>query len=418
MLRSTVRISFFTLCFVATLLCYSYTLYGQVVIDTKELSADIVRVLSKDLFDLNSVPFMQPMVEMFNATSNAGFYGAAVIPTSDTFYVRIGLRGTVGLVRDDQRTFKPNIPVGPTENMVAGKLAVLIANRMKAIFKQGIEEDSIQVPPESATILGNMPADFFFNNGYLLREIKNDTVYKQAIALGLDSSLIEQVITGLPSALALPSGADISTIFAVVPQIEIGALYGTELILRYIPPIKLDTNVGRFTFFGVGAHHNLSQYFTDKFDLAFLFAWQSTSLENNVGVTNAKLEVDASTFNTTIHGSKQFGKLALYAGVGLESTQIDMVYRYTLPRQLQAEIGLITPIDLNNDGTITNDEFVPDPENGFPGDTKPQTSTVKLSDTGINFTLGTDYQLGPVHLFADFKLGKFNVASAGLSVGF
>ena len=31
-------------------------------------------------------------------------------------------------------------------------------------------------------------------------------------------------------------------IMAAVPQVEVGALYGTELLLRYIPPIRLDAS--------------------------------------------------------------------------------------------------------------------------------------------------------------------------------
>ena len=415
-LRLLFRIRFLIPFSVALLLLTRITVYAQASVDTRELSADIVRVLSKDLFDINSIPFMQPMVETFNATSNAGFYSAASIPTTDTFYLRIGLRGTFGIVRDDQKTFTPNIPTRPTENKVASQLALLIANRVKEIFKRGVEEDSIQVPTQSATILGDVSANFLLNNNYLLREIRKDSVYTQAIALGLDSTLIDDIIIGLPGALTLPSGADLSTIIAVVPQIEVGALYGTELVLRYIPPIKLDTNVGRFTFWGAGLRHSLSQYFSSTFDLALFLAWQNTSLENSVGVTNAQLEVNASTFNGAIQASKQLGTFFLYSGIGLENTRIDMTYRYTLPRQLQAQLELITPIDLNSDGIITDDEFVPDPENGFPGDTKPQTSTLDISDTSINFTIGIDFKAGPFHLLADIKLGTFNVFSSGISV--
>lgn len=394
------------------------SLQAQFTIDSKELSADIVRVLSKDLFDLNSVPFMQPMVETFNATANAGLYRSSRIPTGDTLYIRLGFRGMAGFVRNDQRTFQPNIPTESTENEVVSGLAVLIADRIKTIFRKGVEEDSISVPAESATILGNMASEFVLNNGYILRELKSDPAYKQAVALGLDSTLLDEVILGLPAALDLPQGADISTILAVVPQLEIGSLFGTELLLRYVPPIKLDSNVGRFTFWGVGIRHNISQYFTEEVDLALLVAYQGTNLENTVGVTGARLDADAASYNATISGSRQIGSFIGYTGIGIERTDIDVVYRFTLPRQLQAQLGLITPNDLDQNGVIDDDEFVPDPENGFPGDTKPQTSTVSLSDTRVNLTVGGEYRLGPVSLFADVKIGGFTVLSAGVAAHF
>ncbi|MGE3800948.1 MAG: DUF6588 family protein [Candidatus Kapaibacterium sp.] len=392
---------------------FSPQLYAQ--LDTRLISADIVRVLSKDLFDLNSTAFMQPMVETFNATANAGFYHMAFVPSRDTLYIRFGLRGMFGFVRDDQLTYRPAIPTEPTENEVANVLSIGIANKIKTIFKRGIEADSIQIPSESATILGFLAAEFNLNREYLRRELRNDPDVQAAM---LDSNLIDQILDGLPAALALPTGADISTIAAIVPQVEVGSLFGTELLLRYVPPVKLDTNVGTFTFWGVGLKHNLSHYVTSQFDLSFQLVYQQTSLKNSVGVTAAELEAEGETFNVNVHASKRLGKLTLYSGLGLERSNIVATYLYTLPRQLQAQLGLITPIDLNNDGRIDDDEFVPDPENGFPGDTKPQQSRVESSASNLQWTIGADYQVGPVQLFADFKVGSFNIFSGGLLVGF
>lgn len=93
---------------------------------SNELSADTVRVLSKDLFDINSIPYLQPMVEAFNATSNAGFYQTAHVSAQDTLYVRIGLRGMSGFVREDQRLYQPGIPTGETENSVASPLRSIL----------------------------------------------------------------------------------------------------------------------------------------------------------------------------------------------------------------------------------------------------------------------------------------------------
>ena len=387
-------------------------------ISSNELSADIVRVLSRDLFDINSIPYLQPMVEAFNATSNAGFYHTAHVPAQDTFYVRVGVRGMSGFVRDDQRLYSPGIPTGETDNDVASPLAILVANRVKAIFRKGVEEDSIQVPPEAATVLGSLQANFDLNGDYLLREIRKDPVYRQAVLLGLDTAVIDEVILQLPGALALPPGADIDRIMAAVPQIEIGALYGTELLLRYIPPVRFDTTVGTFTFWGLGLKHSVSQYLPESvpLQLAVQFVYQQTSLSNRVGVTAAELEADAVIMNGNVHASYGLDRFTLYGGLALESTAIDARYTYTLPRQVQAHLGLIAPIDLDGDGTITDDEFVPDPENGFPGDTKPQTSHISLDALSAKGTLGAAARIGPVTLALDYGIGSLNVLSIGLMV--
>lgn len=392
------------------------TVQAQLAVDSRALSADIVRIISKDLFDMNSLPFTQPMVETFNAASNAGMYGTAPVPAADTFYIRVGIAAMAGLVSESRRSYQPGIPTEPTENEVADAFALLIANKIKEIFKRGVEEDSIRIPGRSGTILGNRAAEFHLNNDYLRREIRKDTLYRQAILLGLDSTIIDDALAGLPAVLSLPAGADISAILALVPQVEIGALYGTELLLRFIPPITLDTNIGRFSFFGAGLRHNVSRYLTRQVDLTLLVGFQHMSLTNNVGVTNARLEANGSTFSSAIRAGKRFGPLSLYGGAGLQLSEIAITYRYTLPRQIQAQLQLITPIDLNGDGRIEDDEYVPDPENGFPGDTKPQTSRIRITDAAATLTFGAVCALGPVNIFADFNLGSFSILSGGITV--
>lgn len=379
------------------------------------LSADIVRVLSKDLFDINSVSYLQPMVEAFNATSNAGFYCSAYVPSEDTLYVRAGLRGMVGFVREDQRTYRPGIPTEATENRVADPLAVLIANRIKTIFRKGVEEDSIVVPPKAATLLGLLDASFDLNGDYLLREIRNDSIYRQAVALGLDSSAIDDVIRQLPGALVLPPGADIAAVMAAVSQIEVGAFFGTELLIRYIPPVRFDTTVGNFTFWGIGLKHSISQYLPGHIplELAAQFVYQETSLRNTVGVTAAELEADAVIMNANFHASYALDLFTFYGGLAVESTGIEATYTYTLPRQLQAQLGLITPIDLNGDGRITDDEYVADPGNGFPGDTKPQVSYITIDALSGKLTVGAAATLGPITVNADYGIGSMNVLSLG-----
>ena len=398
----------------AILLAYATDIAAQT--DTRELSADIVRVLSKDLFDQNSIPFLQPMVEAFNATTNAGFAGRVKIPAEATLYVRVGLRGMAGLARDDQRTYAPSLPTAETTNDVASPIALIIASRVKEIFRRGLAEDSIQVPSSAATVLGFSETDFDLNGGYLLREVRKDPVYQQLVGLGLDSSVIDDIILQLPGALTLPTGADISTLFAVVPQIEVGALYGTELLVRYIPPITIDTNVGRFTFVGLGLRHSISQYLPPDIpiDLAASLTWQTTSLSNVVGVTGSQLAADATIISGGLLGSYDIDNISLYSSLTLESTEIEATYRYTLPRQLQAQLGLITPIDLNGDGRIEDDEFVPDPENGFPGDTKPQQSVVDLQTLTAKGTIGMSVEIGPVGLSLDYGLGSLDAFSIGL----
>lgn len=379
-------------------------------------TVELVRLLSKDFFDLNSIPYLEPMVTAVNATSNARFFHSAYIPSNDTLYFRFGVHAMVGFVRDDQKLYTPHIPT-ERSNASGDILLDAVYNEIKTIFKRGIETGNI-IPPETApTILGYGKNTFVIPVTYLRDEVKKNPLFQQ-----LDTAtqrVIDDALVQLPGALDLPPGGNMNTIMAAIPQLEIGSLYGTELLIRYIPPIELDTNIGDFSFWGIGLKHSLSQYWQDPWlDVAAQIVYQGTNLKNVVGATNAELTSKATFWNGNINASKRFGKFTAFTGLAVENVDIAAEYVYTLPRQLQATLHLITWKDLNGDGQSTDDEFVPDPANGFPGDTKPQKSTVKINDTNVKWTLGGAVQFGPVSVFVDYSVSKFNIFSGGVDVQF
>ena len=53
---------------------FSVSAYGQDRIEINESSVELARVLGKDIFELNGVPFSQPIVTATNATANSGFF--------------------------------------------------------------------------------------------------------------------------------------------------------------------------------------------------------------------------------------------------------------------------------------------------------------------------------------------------------
>lgn len=379
-------------------------------------TVELVRLLSKDLFELNSIPFLEPMVTAVNATSNARFYHTAYVPSKDTLYFRIGVHGMMGFVNDNQKTFAPRIPTdstAPTGTTDGGLAAIY--QRIKAILKRGVETGNITPPAASPTILGNGKETLPLPVNYLREEIKNDPLY-----LILDSTArvtLDNALAGLPPSLDLPPGSNINTIVAAIPQVEIGALYGTELLVRFIPSVRLSETIGNFSFWGIGIKHSISQYISDPFlDIAAQVVYQGTTLDNTVGVTNAKLTSKATFWNGNIHASKRFGAFTAFSGLSVENVDISADYVYSLPRSLQASLNLIVWKDANGDGKAQDDEYVPDPENGYPGDTKPQTSTVALNNTSVKWTIGGAMQFGPVSVFVDYNISKFNIFSGGLSV--
>jgi hypothetical protein len=159
----------------------------------------------------------------------------------------------------------------------------------------------------------------------------------------------------VPSFFTLPAGGNINTIVAGVPQIEIGSLYGTELLIRVVPPLDLGKYIGKFAFGGFGIKHSISQYFTEyietsegeifeysPFDLAIQIVYQGTDLQNKVGVTQSDLKANAQIWNANINISKSFENIIdLYGGLSYDYIDIDARFKYYLPVETQMQLGLL-----------------------------------------------------------------------------
>ncbi|MBK9248379.1 MAG: hypothetical protein IPM69_09775 [Ignavibacteria bacterium] len=277
------------------LICGVSILTAQVVAPhANPLSVEMARRVSKELLGPNSGPFMQPLVTTSNATANSRFFRTAFVPKKvDKPYFRIGLHSMFGFVRDDQKTYTPLAPGMTIGQVIADTNAVvfdllngtarikdtagMVVNILKYLFYKGLNEDSatsgMSFPYKSATIFGNSTAGLKLNNQYFIDQLQTDpylsAIYKSnALSKSVKDSL-EKAIMGFPPFFALPTGGNISTVFSAIPQFEIGSLYGTELLLRFIPPMKIDKNIGKFAFWGIGLKHSISQYFDNHiFDAA------------------------------------------------------------------------------------------------------------------------------------------------------
>ncbi len=405
------------------------------------LAVDVTRGLVKDLFSTNAVDYVQPMVTSVNATSNARFFTQAYVPRSvDRPYFRFGIHGMMGVIPEADKTFKPSFNLGePSQNLLTdvsrygtfdivnrrfainpryqdtlGLTQLLLREMLLEAQKQG----RFPLPDEAATLFGNRP-NVRVNlptTATLLEVIRNRDDYRALVALGgasIDSSLASLVDSlSLPGSLTMPPGANMSTLVAAVPQLEIGSLFGTEMLIRFVPPVEFDPNVGEFSFYGIGLKHSLSQYLADTVvHLAVQGVYQHTSLTNTVGVTNSNLSAVADIWNANLHASKKlFGFLDVFVGVGYQQIDVVSTYTYVLPQEVQLSLGLLP--EPPGPGLPS----VPTPEQ--PGDTSPQQSVVNVSNTNINAVFGACAQIGPLRVFADYNVSQFSIFSGGLEVCF
>jgi hypothetical protein len=102
---------------------------------------------------------------------------------------------------------------------------------------------------------------------------------------------------------SFPGGFDLNSFALAVPQLRIGAVMGTELVVRYFAANVGDDDLGKINLFGIGARHSISQHFGPVLpvDVAAGFFWQQLKLGeddqgNDIIVSSAlSFGVQAST---------------------------------------------------------------------------------------------------------------------------
>lgn len=421
-------------------------------------SVELTRAISKDIFDLNGVPFMQPLVQAINATSNSRFFSTAEVPEKvDKPYFRVSLNGMFGSVTDAMRSYVPQLP---QEKFNATNLLPYIdlsngsikdtANLVRVLFKTmiydgingttdgaGIQKGYLSTPERAATVLGKSDSEFLLPSDRMQEIAKNRIDFLnadptlRALAGGRDfinqtlRDSINSILRKLPAKFTLPPGGDYRFLAAGVPQLEIGSWYGTEALIRFVPKVNLGSTIGDFAFYGFGLKHNINQYFKDPkaINLAVQAVYQYTDLENSVGVTSSQLKATANIFNFNIQASKSIeGWFDVYAGLGYDYLDINSKFTYTLSQETMVSLGLIQ-YNPNWDVPPTDPNYEPKPDKfpttpGYPGDTRPQTTSLSLQESSFKFILGLRKDIGDFAIFFDSNFSKFTVFSGGISYKF
>jgi hypothetical protein len=258
--------------------------------------------------------YLQPLVDMFGANMHAGYYHNAYVPVSG-FSLGFDIIAMGSVVQDAQRKYVANTPAG---------------------FNPGTFETS--------TVFGG----------------KGTTVLHKTIS-GLEFRGSDGIINTSMFPLA-------------VPQLRVGSLYGTEVLLRFaIIPSMNDGAIPVTTLWGVGANHSLSQYIPDSpLDIAAGFFYDSFTMGDIINFKG---------MTANLHASKSIKILLLYGGVAWEKSTMNLTY--------------------NSSDTSVREE-------------------VNLDLTGSNtfrFTMGVGVSLGFLKIFADANFGSVTHYSGGIGFG-
>ncbi|GAB5465057.1 MAG: hypothetical protein Kapaf2KO_04930 [Candidatus Kapaibacteriales bacterium] len=455
-----------------TIIILSISAYAQPQGTRVDISNDLAspeviqltREFSKELFDANGEAWAQPLVKAVNASTNARFFNSAYVPRKvDKPYFRFGVHMTAGFTPENDKWMNPGFPNEPFELDTAlqylsinpfnpdnpisirdtSGLALYI---LKTIIYDGLNtedpENRISVPERAPTLLGekgnysiSIPPGSL---GRLLQqriaEIEDDIIERSGGLLGEDfefppdaAELLTSNIDAVPTFFTLPPGGNINTMVFAVPQIEVGSLFGTELLLRYIPKIDYGETIGEFGFWGVGIKHSISQYFfpadsVRTFDLAIQGAYQASQLDQVFGVTNSEFSAAADIFNVNIHGSMPIKDwFEIYSGFQLEFIDIQSDLKYFIPVEQQMQLGMLPVYNLEDEnGDLILDEFGNpviergEPTAERPGDLEPQFTDIGLQNTNYKFVIGAYKRIGPVAISLDYNFSQFNLFSLGV----
>ncbi len=182
--------------------------------------------------------------------------------------------------------------------------------------------------------------------------------------------------------ITTPPGINKSAIPAGVPQIS-ASFMGTEVLLRYLPEIDLQTDEGnKVSMFGIGVAHSISQYIPlIPIDAAAQLMYNKFEISNLFNVKNI-------AFN--VHASKTLGIFTPYVGLQYENTTVDVSYT------IKGEPNSGDP-ELRQDKKITT---TIDGENHF------------------RATIGASLQLAVIVLNADYSLSTQPILTTGLTLAF
>ncbi len=180
---------------------------------------------------------------------------------------------------------------------------------------------------------------------------------------------------------------------------------GDRTSIEICSKINLGSTIGNFSFWGAGLKHSITQYFPKSpIDAALQIVYQGTSLDNTIGVTNAKLKANADIMNINLHISKEIPKiLTIYTGISYESIQIKSTYTYTLPVEIQYQLGLLESPHR-------------EPTPGFPGDQNPQIAKVNVSNNHFKYTIGLARAFGPILISGSCNIT--DMVLLGFSIGY
>jgi hypothetical protein len=241
------------------------------------------------------------------------------------------------------------------------------------------------------------------NSDFNFFEIENGTSATVPSALGNnDQTYLVGELGGGQVRLKTPQGINQEIVSYAYLQAGIGLPFGTELIVRYLPKIKLKK--GECQIYGLGLNHNISQYFkhleTKNINIssAIIYSKEEMSFDflnidtayGNLGINQLSRFVD--TFHFQLSASKEFKNLEVITSVIANTSN----FKYAVG----GEKGKI--------------------EKAFPVQETVNNLLKRISEDSFNILgqISARYQIKKIFLQSSFTFGKFANINLGVQYQF
>lgn len=345
-----------------------FLLFGSVILFsslTYSQNNDINRTLS-NLSTAAAKPYVNPVISAFGSNLNSGW--VSKLPSAKIFSFNLDLKivGMGSFFDKNEKTFATTGAFRFTSSQ-ADQLVAGLPAAVRADIKNQILSQDFSVSIAGPTIIGSgndrvkvtFAGQSFTSNG-------------QSFPVAAQTFILNDVKGFLNNLQVMPSAA---------VQLGIGTFLGTNFMLRWLPDIQIK-DLGKFSFWGVGALHNPAVWFDGDmpFDLALGGFYQKLT----VGTI-----FETTAFQYGVYISKTLGSIIAftpYMGVTTETSTTTINYDYEFD----------TPTGLSK----SNINF-----------------QMKGKNT-LGFTIGASFKLAILNFNVDYKIANIRTLSAGLNFGF
>jgi hypothetical protein len=292
--------------------------------------------------------YVGPIVSGFGADLNGGWFHRA--PTAELygFDFELGVVAMGTLFSDANKTIPAGVGGQFSFNAAqSAQIASTIPNynsfpaNYQLAIRNKISNTVFTVDLTGPTIIGPK-TDTVKVNFHAQPITVNTPGGTQTYQLGATS--INTGVTGLLD--------NVKTVPLAAPQLSIGTLVGTQLTFRYLPNVKLNSDIGELKYFGFGIQHNPGVWFPNPLPLDVCASFFTQTLD-----VGSVLTTKATAFG--VNASKRFGPGALnitpYAGFMLESSTMTFNYtsNLTTPGGGTQQVTVNLPLKGDNKSRLT-----------------------------------------------------------------